>query len=83
MRKLEKMAETLNNDFKHQLAEAMREKYEGMEVSTHFDFLGSGQYVSVREDGEDFTPEQHAFLAGFSEGYGKALVRAVDAGVVS
>jgi hypothetical protein len=83
VRKLERMAAILNDDFKHQVAEAMREKFDGLEVVTEFDLFGSMAYVTTRADGEDFTPEQLAYLAGMSDGYGKALslVRMVDAGV--
>jgi hypothetical protein len=80
VRKLQEMASTLNDDFRDHLAEAMRGKFDGLEVETTANIFAM-RLVTRRVDGEDFTPEQHAWLAAWSDGYGKALsvVRAADA----
>lgn len=76
MRKLDKMAETLNEDFNKFIADAMREQY-GIEVETGINL--SFQKVTTRVDGKNFTPTQHAFLAGLSAGYGEAVNRIREA----
>lgn len=70
--KLQKLANTLNEEFREKLTEACREKF-GIEVEHRFDFFGSGRLVTTRVDGEDFTPEQHAFIGAYSDGFGAAL----------
>lgn len=79
MRKLEAMASTLNDDFRDHLAEAMAEKFNGLEVETHVN-IWQMCLVTTRVDGEDFTPEQYAWMQAWSDGYGKALslVRSAD-----
>lgn len=72
MRKLEEMARTLNDDFRDHLADAMRDKFNGLEVETQANIWGMC-LVTTRVDGKDFTPEQHAWMEAWSEGYGKAL----------
>jgi len=72
MRKLQQMARTLNDEFRNHLAAAMAEKFDGLEVQTTYAFLAD-RLVTTRVDGEDFTPEQMAWMEAWSEGYGKAL----------
>ena len=72
MTKIEKLARKLNDDFRDILVVEMREAC-GVEVENYFDILGSMRLVTVRVDGEDFTPEQHAHLKAFSDGYVKAM----------
>lgn len=69
--KLGRMARTLNDDFRDHLAKAMREKF-GLEVETLFSIV-AGALVTTRADGEDFTPEQMAWMQAWSDGYGVAL----------
>lgn len=82
MRKLERMARTLNDEFRDHLAAAVREKH-GIDVETGFN-LFSGALSTSRSDGEDFTPEQMAYIEAWMAGFGKALemVRAADRGVL-
>jgi hypothetical protein len=77
MRKLQEMASTLNEEFRDHLADAMREKFDGLEVETTANIFAM-RLVTRRVDGEDFTPEQIAWLEAWSEGYGKALDRVRD-----
>ena len=69
--KLEKMARELNGRFTDELDAAFQVKF-GVTLETTWNIF-SMQLVSLREDGEDMTPEQHAFVTGYSQGYGKAL----------
>ncbi len=77
--KLGRMAIELNEDFREKLASAMLEKFE-IEVTSFFALLGTGRLVTSRMDEEDFTPEELAWLAAYSDGYGEAMtmVRAAD-----
>lgn len=71
MRKLEKMHRELNEKFSAALASQMAGKF-GVCVETRWD-LFAGTLVTERSDGQDFTPEQHQYLHGFSEGYAAAM----------
>jgi hypothetical protein len=71
MKKLERIAKTLDDDFRDHLAVAMRDKF-GIEVETHYAFLAD-RLVTTRVGSEDFTPEQHAWLGAWAEGYSTAL----------
>jgi hypothetical protein len=75
------MARTLNDGFRDHLAEAMAEKFDGLEVETSANIF-SMSLVTRRKDGEDFTHEQYMWMQAWSEGYGKALslVRSADRG---
>lgn len=72
MSKLDKMRKELENSFKQELHEAFFAKF-GLKIVTIFDLLGSFQMVTRLESGEQFTLDQHAFIQGWSEGYGKAI----------
>ena len=72
MTKTEKLARTLNDDFRDHLSDVMREKFD-IEVESSFDFLGSMRLITTRVDGKEFTPEQDSWLEAWSEGYGKAM----------
>ena len=78
MRKLEKMARQLNDDFRNHLAREYKTKF-GHEIKTEYLFLAD-RLSTTRVDGDDFTPEQHAWISAFESGYGSALsaVRAAD-----
>ena len=69
--KLDKMRRELENEFRDALHAAFYEKYKA-HLSTQFNIF-TMQLVSEREDRQDFTPEQHAFITGWSDGYGKAV----------
>jgi hypothetical protein len=69
--KLEKMAEKLNEDFREKIIETMREKF-GIEVENNFSIFDMKLYTT-RVDGEDFTPEQDAYLEAYSNGFGQAM----------
>lgn len=73
--KLEKARRQVNDKFRDHLAVAFKEKF-GLEIESEWQGLLSdsgGALVSKRKDGQDFTPDQHAFVGAFSEGYGLAL----------
>lgn len=71
MTKLDKMRKELENQFRDTLHAAFHEKY-GATLTTHFNIF-SMQLISEREDGQEFTPEQHAYINGWSDGYSKAV----------
>lgn len=75
--KLEKMARTLNDDFREKLAEAVKEKF-GIEVKTESNIFDM-RLITSRVDGEQFTTEQHEWIGAFSEGYRVALSMVRDA----
>lgn len=66
----EKIGRHLDEAFRECLDAAFRERW-GVEVETAFDLLGSFRYVTLRKDGEDFTPEQHAWIGAYTEGWGR------------
>jgi len=76
-KKLEKMADELNEAFRDDLPAAMLEKY-GMEVITTWNFISQG-LVTVRRDGQDFTPDQMLFVEAYEAGYLKAMSRVQNA----
>jgi hypothetical protein len=69
--KLGKMYNELAESFKQELHAAFQAKY-GVALETEFNIF-SMQLISKLPDGQDFTPEQHAFVGGYSEGYNKAM----------
>lgn len=71
MSKLNNMRRELENEFQRALHAAFTAKF-GMEIKTEFN-LFSMQTISTRVDGQDFTPDEHAYIQGWSEGYGKAV----------
>lgn len=64
----EKIARHLNEVSRDRLASAFRVRW-GVEVETNFDILGSMRHITTRVDGEDFTPEQHAWIAAYMQGW--------------
>ncbi len=72
MSKLDKMRKELENSFTAELHAAFEAKF-GLKIDTTFDLLGSFQMVTRLASGNQFTPEQHAFIQGWSEGFGKAI----------
>ena len=71
MSKLDKMRRELENAFRDKLHAAFQAKY-SLVLETHFSLMAFAM-VSVRADGQDFTPEQHAFIGGYSEAFGAAI----------
>lgn len=65
------MATKLNDEFADKLSSVVRENF-GIEIDSRFNIF-SMALVTTRLDGEDFTPEQYAFIAAFSDGYGVAM----------
>lgn len=61
----------LNDHFRDRLVEVMQERF-GVEVESRWSIVAD-RLVTTRADGEDFTPEQHAFLGAYSEGYSDAM----------
>lgn len=78
MRKIEKVAQLLNDDFRDHLRARMLDKF-GITVKTEYAFLAD-RLITTREYGADFTPEELTYLEAWSDGYGKALdlVRSAD-----
>lgn len=72
MSKLDKMRKELENSFTAELHAAFEAKF-GEKIETTFDLLGSFQMVTRLASGEQFTMDQHAFIQGWSEGFGKAI----------
>jgi hypothetical protein len=70
--KIGRMHRRLNDEFRDELTDAVRGKF-GLEVEHYFDLLGTGRLVTTRTDGEAFTPEQHAFIGAYSEGFAAAM----------
>jgi hypothetical protein len=68
----EKLHHQLNDEFRIKLTEVVREKF-GIEVDHRFDFWGTGCLITTRADEADFTPEQHAFVGAYSEGFSAAM----------
>lgn len=79
MRKLDKLALAMNDDFRDYLSKAFAERWPSVDIKHEWSFFAD-RLVTTRVDGEDFTPEQHAFIAAWSDGYGCALrvVRMAD-----
>jgi hypothetical protein len=69
--KLEICARRVNDEFSHNLAAKFSERF-SRDLETRFDIF-SMQLVSAPMDGEPFTPEQHAWVTAWSDGYGEAL----------
>ena len=69
--KLKKMADELNEEFRVKLAAAVLEKFD-IEIETNFNIM-SMRLVTTKKDKSDFTPEQHAYISIFSEGYEAAM----------
>lgn len=69
--KIEKCYRKINDAFRDKLSEEFYQKFE-REISTHFSIF-SMSLVTVASDGEDFTPEQHAFIGAYSQGYSAAM----------
>ena len=61
----------LNEHFREALPKAFLEKF-GVEIETGYNFFANTVY-SARIDGEDFTPEQAAFVSAYEAGYGEAM----------
>ena len=70
--KLGKMADELNNEFRVKLAAAVLEKF-NIEIEMNFNIM-SMRLVTTKKDESDFTPEQHAYIGAFSDGYEAAML---------
>lgn len=71
MRKLDKCATEINENFVSLLADEFLKKF-NVPVETKFN-LFSMSLVTTRVDEKDFTPEEHAWVSAFSDGYSAAL----------
>jgi len=71
MKKNEKIANDLNEQFSNKLDAALQNEF-GRNLETFFDII-SMRKVSRPEDGKKFTKIQHAFTKGYSEGYAEAM----------
>ena len=69
--KVEKIAKQMNDSFKTHLHSYMLRKH-NIEVRTSYNFL-AGVLITVREDGEAFTPEQKETIVAFEDGYLAAM----------
>lgn len=69
--KIEKCQRKINDAFSGKLSEDFREKFQ-REIETRFSIF-SMALVSTPTDGEDFTPEQHAWVEAYSVGYLAAM----------
>lgn len=74
--KLQKMHNQLNENFRPLIDAAFKGKF-GIEIETVFNW-GSMRLISVRTDGEPFTPEQEAFLSAYGDGYAAAMNQVRD-----
>lgn len=72
MSKLDKMRKELENSFTAELHAAFEAKY-GNKLETTFDLLGSFQMVTRLKSGEDFTIDEHAYIMGYSDAFGKCI----------
>lgn len=71
MTKLTKMRRELENEFTAALHEAFMKKF-SVQIETSFSIF-TMETISKRADGQDFTIDEHAFIQGWSDGYGKAI----------
>lgn len=69
--KIEKCHRKINDAFSNKLSEDFREKFQ-REIETRFSIF-SMSLVSTPTDGEEFTPEQHAWVDAYSAGYLAAM----------
>lgn len=72
--KLEKLARSLNDEYREKLKAAVKEKY-GIEITTSMAgfFSDNPRLVSHRDDGKDFTREQADYVLAFEAGYVAAM----------
>lgn len=68
MKIIDRIKMHLNESFSAKLKEAFEEKFEGVEIDTFWSIF-AGRMVTNREDGQEFTPEQHSFIDGFSKAW--------------
>lgn len=73
MTKIEKCHLRVNGSFRDHLHAAFKAKF-NLQLETIFS-LGTMSLVSYLADDIPFTPEQHAFIAAYSEGYAAAMVQ--------
>ena len=73
MRKLQKMAKALHEEFRNDLSHIMRSKF-NIGIETTWDII-SGQVISRRVDGKDFTKAQTLFMETYESGYLHAIRR--------
>jgi len=71
MRIADKIARLVNDSFSDKLKEAILEKF-GMAIETSYNFL-SGDHITTRVDGKDFTQEEMDFLRAYEDGYVAAM----------
>jgi hypothetical protein len=71
--KLEKMGDQLNDQFPKVIKDSFFEKWQ-LSLEMGFNIF-SMRCESRRMDGENFTPEQFAWIEAFSEGYTQAMLK--------
>jgi len=71
MSKLDKMRQELESAFRDAMHQAFRARY-GVELKTEFNIF-TMELMSFRTDRQDFTEDQHAFIAGYSQAFNKAI----------
>lgn len=70
--KIEKAERLLNESFCELLREKFAERFGGLAVETQWNIF-TMNLVTKLESGDDFSSEQHQWVAAFSEGYAQAL----------
>jgi len=71
MSKLSNMRREMQDAFRDALHAAFAAKF-SVEITTEFNIF-SMETISKRADGQDFTIDEHAYIQGWSDGYGKAI----------
>lgn len=67
------IADVLNDKFSEDLAETFKKIFD-IDIETMASLFNSGK-VTLRKDGEDFTPEQVLFCIAYEAAYLKAMLR--------
>lgn len=71
MKMRDRITRHLNLRFRDELIREMHHRF-GIAVESNWS-LFAGRLVTTRIDGQDFTPEQHAYLAAWSAGFDRAM----------
>jgi hypothetical protein len=69
--KMNKMVTAINDQFSDTIGVAFNEKFQ-RKIETRFNIF-SMQLISTPADEGEFTPEQHAWITSYSDGYSAAL----------
>lgn len=71
MSRLYKLHQQIRNRFSEELAQAFKERFEGLCVETRWNVIDMHS-ASFRTDGKRFSKEQRTFVEAFSIGYSAA-----------